>query len=288
MPHEWTSLLPDFLVVLSRLGPLCALTTWGEFQVLTWRVRTLTSLLLALVVLPSSGVEVPTNYSSTMVASIMGREALLGVALAIALSAVGVSVQMSGQLLGMLSGGTWGAAFGGESESQAPLSRFLILTTVATFFCTGGHRIVTVAVLDTYRWMPPGNGWTAQSATDLVVMVLTQSVLFALRAAAPMILALVVGAAIVGVATRLAPGFGQLSLNLGLNVLLLVASMALGLGVMSRVYQRELEVVTERLGTPTALESLPLETAIDARGALDAQGTGVADGEDHSSNFGEP
>lgn len=267
MFHEWSSLLPDFLVVLSRLGPLCALATWGDFHVLTWRVRTLTSLLLALVVLPTSGVDVPGNYSPTMVASIMGREALLGVALAIALSAVGVSVQLSGQLLGMLSGGTWGAAFGGESESQTPLSRFLILTTVATFFCTGGHRMVTVAVLDTYRWMPPGHGWTTQSATDLVVMVLTQSVLFALRAAAPMILALVVGAAIVGVATRIAPGFGQLSLNLGLNVLLLVASMALGLGVLTRVYQCELEVVTEQLGSSSQFGSLPLEMTPDRRAA---------------------
>lgn len=122
-----------------------------------------------------------------------------------------------------------------ETGGSSPLlGELFSLLATAVFLVTGGHRQLLAGLLDTFAWMPPGQVGFSAGLVGTLSEVAGQSLLLAVRVAAPVVVTLVLTSLILGLIGRLAPQFSVLASGLGVNSL--VAWTALSLCLASAAW----------------------------------------------------
>jgi flagellar biosynthetic protein FliR len=94
------------------------------------------------------------------------------------------------------------------------------------YLAIGGHRLVLGGLLDTFAWLPAGQGAFSRSAVDAVTVLFAQSFVLGVRVAAPAIVALLLATLIMGLLSRTLPQLNVMALGFGVNAI--VALMAIG------------------------------------------------------------
>jgi flagellar biosynthetic protein FliR len=133
----------------------------------------------------------------------------------------------------------------GFETSVSVFSQLLFYVTLAVFVAIGGHRRVLEALLDTFVWMPAGQGEFAQSATAAMTSALAQSFALGIRAAAPAMVALVLATLILGLAGRTLPQLNVMVLGFGASALVTFVVLGVSLGAAAWAFQDQLEPVLE-------------------------------------------
>ncbi len=180
---------------------------------------------------------------------LIGGELLIGVCLGLGVHILLTGMRLAGQLIGRISGEMMAELYDPQmDESFAVLSQFMDLVTLAVFVALGGHRILMSGLLDTFQAIPLGLGpGIAPSLVDAFVLLLTQSFTLGIRAAAPLVTALLLSSLVVALVARTLPQLNTMALGFSLNSLVTYAGLMLTLGGAVWIFQDQVEPAVEML-----------------------------------------
>ncbi|TVS20179.1 MAG: type III secretion protein [Planctomycetaceae bacterium] len=233
-----------FLLVATRIGGLvlvaplfvCARTSWIARGLLTLAI----ALMIAPITEPSAVVGLLDEPWELLSAAC--REAVLGLMLGAAVVLLVAGLQAGGQWIGQMSGMSLAEAIDPSSgHASTGFGKLFELTGVAAFLLTGGHRRVLVALLDTFQWMPPGRVGFGDGLLTTLQQVVAGSFELALRVSAPVLVALLISALVLGAVNRLVPQIHTLSWGFPLNMTVAMAMIFLTLGGVTWIFQDHAE-----------------------------------------------
>lgn len=236
-----------FTLVLTRTSGLVMTAPIFGTSEIPMQIRGFLAFTLAVLMVPSQW-HVPVAYPGCLANYLvfLGGELLIGVALGFGVSILFAGVDLAGNVIGQASGLMMAEIFDPAQGDNVPLfSRLLTLVTLAIFVCIGGHRMVMAALLDTFQALPPGGGVLPESLPTMFVALVTQSFALGIRAAAPVLAALLLANLVLGLIGRTVPQLNILALGLGLNALLTLGIMSLSLGAAAWVFQDHVEPTLE-------------------------------------------
>jgi flagellar biosynthetic protein FliR len=251
---DWLQYLPTeklilFTLILTRVSGLVMTAPVYGTPDIPVQVRALFAFALALLVTPSQWL-VSVQYPGTMVnyLVVIGSELLIGLVLGLGIALLFAGIDAAGQMIGQSSGLLMAEIFDPtQGDNVSLLSRLLYFVAVAVFVCIGGHRMVMGALLDTFQAIPPGSAAVPGSLKDTFTHMAAQSLLLGIRAAAPVMLALLLANLVLGLIARTLPQLNVLVLGFGINSLLTAGVLTVSLGAAAWVFQDQVEPTVERL-----------------------------------------
>jgi len=156
--------------------------------------------------------------------------------------------KVAGQVVSQMSGMSLADVFNpGFDANVSVFSQLFFFLTLAVFVALGGHQIVMEALLETFRWAPPGQAVLGDNVVETLTAILTQSFWLGLRAAAPMLTALFLSTIVLGLISRTLPQLNILLVGFNLNALLTLAAMFISLGALAWTFQEQTEEVLQSL-----------------------------------------
>ncbi len=213
------------------------------------QVRGLLAFALTMVIAPTQWavtVAWPRSLADYVVA--LGGELLIGLVLGLGVMILFTGIQMAGEAIGRISGTMLADVFDPTSGTSVPLfSHLLFYVALAVFVCIGGHRMVMAGLLDTFQNIPPGQAGLPNSLLETFVTLVAQSFSLGLRAAAPVITALLLANLVLGLIARTLPQLNILAVGFGLSSMLAFGALVLSLGAAVWVFQQQIEPVIETL-----------------------------------------
>jgi flagellar biosynthetic protein FliR len=240
----WHQLLV-FLLVLTRIsGLILSAPVFGPRSV-PLPARVFLAVSLALIVTPlQSHAAVAAPGTLVELAAILAREAALGLALGMALTIFFAGMHLAGNIMGQMSGLQLADVFDPSFDSQVPVfGQLLDLVAMGVFVALGGHRKVVAALLDTFRWRPPGADDLPPAVTDAMIGVLTESFVVGIRAGAPVMVALLLAVVILGLVGRTLPQLNVFAVGFNLNALVLLVTLACSLSTVSQVVDQRTDAM---------------------------------------------
>jgi len=244
--------LPKFLLftlVLTRVSGLVMTAPIYGTKEVPLQVRALLAFALALLITPTQwGVPLALPGSMLNYLVFVGSELVIGLSLGLGIVILFSGIQLAGQMIGRIGGLLLADVFDPSTETSIPIfSRLLFIVAMAVFVCIGGHRMVMAGLLDTFQTIPPGSGAVPTSIGETFVVLLSQSFVLAIRAAAPAVTALLLSTLVMGLISRTLPQLNILAVGFGMNAMLTFGTLALSLGAAVWVFQDQLEPAMEIL-----------------------------------------
>jgi len=232
-----------FTLVLARVsGLVVTAPIFGSVEVPA-QVRALLALALAVLIMPTQWhvlVADPGNLLNYLL--LLSGELVIGLVLGLGVMILFSGAQLAGEAFGRISGLMLADLFDPSLGVSVPVfSRLLFLLALTIFVTIGGHRVVMAGLLDTFATIPPGSGLAPVSLYGTIEELVTLSFVLGLRAAAPVVTALVLGTLVLGLVSRTIPQLNLLAVGLGLNSMLAFAAIFLTLGATAMVFQDQLE-----------------------------------------------
>ncbi len=245
-----------FTLVLTRTsGLLIASPVFGSTQAPA-TVRALISLALAALIMPSQWfATLPYPGSLLVYVLVIGSELVIGLVLGMGISILLGGIQMAGDMVSRVGGLTLSEIFDPTTSSNVPLfSQLLGLLSTALFMILGGHRMLLGGLLDTFSAIPPGGGLamffgTGNGASDpgflaslvqMFLLLITQSFHVAIRAAAPVVTAVLLATLVLGLISRTLPQLNVMVVGFGLNAMITFGVFFLTLGASLLVFQDQI------------------------------------------------
>jgi flagellar biosynthetic protein FliR len=245
-----------FTLVLTRTsGLLIASPVFGSTQAPA-TVRALISLALAALIMPSQWfATLPYPGSLLVYVLVIGGELVIGLVLGMGISILLGGIQMAGDMVSRVGGLTLSEIFDPTTSSNVPLfSQLLGLLSTALFMILGGHRMLLGGLLDTFSAIPPGGGvamffGTGDGASDpgflaslvqMFLLLITQSFHVAIRAAAPVVTAVLLATLVLGLISRTLPQLNVMVVGFGLNAMITFGVFFLTLGASLLVFQDQI------------------------------------------------
>ncbi|NIP85146.1 MAG: hypothetical protein GTO03_06140 [Planctomycetales bacterium] len=220
-------------LVVARVAPLVMLAPIFGARSLPLPLSGLLAIVLSLLIAPlqvAGGVVPPPQTGPLLLA--LASETLTGLSLALAVLVVFQAAELAGRLIAGSSGLVFSDGAADQPAGPAP-AQLLTLVALAVFVTTGGHRLVMAALLDSFQALPPGSGLLPADLTDTATQLLAAAFALAVRAAAPVIVAVLVANLAVGVLQRSVPQVNSLVVGLGLNLGVALTGLFLALGAIA-------------------------------------------------------
>ena len=208
-----------------------------------WRIRGMLALALAGVVAPLA-IERSAPHCDTAgdFLVLAGAEVLVGLALGLGVLVLFSAMHLAGNTISQMSGLSLADVLSPGFDGEMPLfSRLYFYVTLAVFLAIGGHRRVVEALIDTFVWLPAGQGTLPRSIGQAMASLLAESFSLGIRAAAPALMALLLATILLALASRTLPQLNVMSLGLSFNVVAALAAVAVSLGGAAWVFQDRFE-----------------------------------------------
>ena len=228
-----------FTLVLARTGALVMTAPIFGSQALPRQVRALFAVALSLLVTPAFlNVSMPPVENTIEYGRLLVSEALIGLLIGLGVNILFSGVQVAGQIVSQLSGLSLAEVFNpGFDEDVSVFSQLFYFLTLAVFVAVGGHRIVTEAMLETFTAAPPGHAALGTNFVDVLISILTQSFALGIRAAGPLMVALLLSNLVLGLISRTLPQINVIVVGFGLNSLLAMGVLFLSVGAAAWTFQ---------------------------------------------------
>jgi flagellar biosynthetic protein FliR len=236
-----------FVLILTRVG--CLLMTLPVLGTATvpWQIRALLAAGISLMLTPlywGQSITPPDDLIELGV--LLAGEAILGLGLGLAVLILLSGLQLAGQIISQTSGLSLADVANPTFETDVPLfSQVLEMLALAILFVLGGHREILNALLRSFAWMPPGHGRLPDGLVESLSTVTAHSFEVGLRAAAPVMVALLLATLVVALISRTLPQLNAVAVGLNFNSLIALGVFAICLGSAGWVFQEELEHVME-------------------------------------------
>jgi flagellar biosynthetic protein FliR len=234
-----------FTLVLVRVSTLVMVAPIFGTSDVPARVRGLLAVALALLIVPLELAKT-TPQPDTLVGYLLlvGSEALIGLTLGLGVLVLFSGMHVAGQVISQMSGMQLADIFNPGLDASVPIfSQLLYYVALAVFVLIGGHRRVMEALLDTYVWLPAGQGGFSRSIVEAMTALLSQSFVLGVRAAAPAMVALLLATLILGLAGRTLPQLNVLALGFGFNSLTTLVMLSISLGAAAWIFQEQVDPV---------------------------------------------
>jgi flagellar biosynthesis protein FliR len=248
-----------FVLVLTRLGSLLMTMPMLGTATVPLQVRALLAVSISLILTPLFWAQpIPQPENLIILGILLAREAILGLALGLAVLILLSGMQLAGQIVSQTSGMTLADVANPTFDTTTPLfSQILEMLAIAIFFLVGGHRQVMDALLRSFAWMPPGTGHLPDSTLEALAEITSRSFDIGIRASAPVIVALLLATLVVALISRTLPQLNAVAVGLNFNSLMGLGIFALCLGSAAWVFQNELESSIDTIMESLALSKSP-------------------------------
>ncbi len=232
-----------FSLVLTRIGMLVFILPMFGSSSVPMQARAILAIAIALILTPVYAGALPSPPENLMMLGLMlARESMLGLALGLAVMILLAGMQLAGSIISQMSGMTLADVANPTFDTSVPIfSQLLEMLSLAIFFSLGGHRLVMTALLDTFKFMPPGQATFPEEAVEMLATIFTHSFEIGIRAAAPAIISLLLAILVVALISRTLPQLNSVAVGLNFNAMIVLAILALSLGSAAMVFQEELE-----------------------------------------------
>jgi len=155
-------------------------------------------------------------------------------------------VQAVGQVVSQMSGMAMANSFDPTLQTQVPvLSQMLRLLALAIFVIAGGHRLLMKALLDTFQVIPLGGPGIGASLSDSLITVLTQAFTFGIRAAAPIMMSLLLSVLVLGLIGRTLPQLNILAIGFGINSMVMLMTVSLSIGTFGWLFHEQIQLAID-------------------------------------------
>jgi flagellar biosynthetic protein FliR len=244
-----------FTLVLARTSTLLVTAPIFGAPGLPRRVRAFIAVAISLLVTPVYlGTSLPPVEQIVDYGRLLANEALTGLLLGLSMNILFSGIQVAGQIVSQMSGLSIADAFNPAFEEDASVfSSLFYFLTMAVFVAVGGHRLVTEALLDTFAAAPPGHAALGHGFVEVLTNVATQSFALGIRAAAPLLTALLLSNVVLGLVSRTLPQINVIVVGFGINALLALGVLLLSLGGVAWTFQDStldvLQTVKQVIGT---------------------------------------
>jgi flagellar biosynthetic protein FliR len=238
-----TGVFTSFTLVLARVSGMVMTTPLFGSQDIPVRVRALLAVSLSLLITPLQ-LGRPAVILSTLPEYLVtiGGELIVGMTLGLGVRILLGGVQVAGQIVSQMSGMSLADVFSPGFEDNVPLvSELMYLVTLVVLVLSGGHRIMMEAMLDTFVALPPGQGGFSSGVLDALILILSESFVLGVRAAAPMLISLFMATLVLGLISRTLPQLNVLAVGFGLNSLVTIGGLLLSLGGLAWIFAGQLE-----------------------------------------------
>lgn len=248
-----------FVFVLTRIGALVMTLPSISSNGVPMQVKALLAVTIALLVTPLQwGQEVPEPANLAHLTSMMAKEGMLGLALGATMHLLLAGMQLAGQVIGQVSGFSMADVFDPTfDENISVFAQLLETVAVAIFFIVGGHRLLIDALISSFDWMPPGKGNLPADLPEALTDIASRSFEVALRAAAPVMVSLLLATLIVAVISRTLPQLNALALGMNLNALVVLGALTVCLGSAMWVFEAELVPTIQQVVSVFSAAALP-------------------------------
>lgn len=240
-----------FTLVLGRTGALIATAPVFGSLALPRRVKALLAVILSFLVTPiyiNASLQPVDNLPQY--ARLMVNEVLIGLLLGLGVHILFSGIQIAGQVVSQMSGLSLAeVADPAFNEDTSVFSQLFYFLTLAVFIAIGGHRIVIEALLETFAWAPPGHAALGDSFVEVLTNITTQSFALGIRAAAPLLAALLLTTIVLGLISRTLPQINIIAIGFGLSTTMLLGVLFLSLGSIAWTFQDPILDVLQELQT---------------------------------------
>jgi flagellar biosynthesis protein FliR len=228
-----------FTLVLARTSTLMMTAPIFGMPGLPRRVRAFIAVAISLLVTPVYlGTSLPPVEQIFDYAHLLANEALTGLLLGLSVNILFSGIQVAGQIVSQMSGLSLADVFNPAFDEEVSVfSQLFYFLTMAVFVAVGGHRIVMEALLDTFAAAPPGHAALGSNFVEVLTNVATQSFALGIRAAAPLLTALLLSNLVLGLISRTLPQINVIAVGFGVNSLLALAVMMLSIGGVAWTFQ---------------------------------------------------
>ena len=213
------------------------------------RIRALLAVGFAIIVTPmhfDAAREMPDDLVNLSV--LLAREAVLGLALGLAVMILFTGLHLTGQVIGQMSGMALADTFDPTFDTSIPVfTQLLDAVTLSVFIAIGGHRQIMAAMLDTFRWRPPGVRDLPTNIVDTLTEVTSESFVVGIRAGAPVMVALFLSILLLGLISRTLPQLNVIAVGFSLNSMVMMVVLAASLSGLAWVVQDHADAVIETI-----------------------------------------
>lgn len=244
--NEWVELLPGSwwttLFVLARISGIVTLLPAMAGRQVGFVMRIAMAVCLTALLAPVCDAYADVSVVHAEWLPMLLHEVAVGLLLGTGVHLLLFGVQVGGQLASQMGGISLAGVYSGDqSEMISPLTRLLDLLTIAVFLTIGGHRWVLGGLLDTFANWPPGTAALQSSTWEVLTELLGQSFLLGIEAALPLLVTLFVSNVLAGILGRLMPQLNVLVMSSGLNAMLTMAALLVGVGSVAWALESHLE-----------------------------------------------
>lgn len=237
----WLERFDVFLLVLLRVGALMVVAPIFGHRHWLARAKVGLALMVAVVLFPmvaDQPLDLPTGIFPY--AFLMVREVLMGVVLGFTVLLLFVAIQFAGQLAGLQMGFGIVNVIDPQSSNQVSIiGQFLNILAILLLLTLDGHHMILSGLVTSFETIPLG-GVSFQDGLMFKLMDLTAQVfIIAVKISAPILMALFLVTAAMGVLARTVPQ---------MNVFLIGFPLQIGVGLAALVIVLPLfSVLVERL-----------------------------------------
>jgi flagellar biosynthetic protein FliR len=252
MPALETFLVSRFMVftlVLARTSTLVMTAPIFGTMSMPRQVRIVLAVAMSLLVAPVFlNASIPAIESLPEYGRLMINELLVGLLLGLGINILFAGIQVAGQIISQMSGMSLADVFNpGFDEQISVFSQLFYMLTVTAFVGIGGHRIVTNALLETFAVLPPGHAALGDNFVQVLTGIMTQAFVLGIRAAAPLLTALLLSNLMLGLISRTLPQINVMAVGFGVNSLLTLGLMFLSIGAAVWIFQDPTLDVMQRI-----------------------------------------
>ena len=236
------------LLVLLRVGGIFLAAPALAESVMPIRLRVLLAVVIALAVVGRVAQPAGPMGAAALLAAAGGElliGAMIGLAARVILSGVEMGAFHISQQLGLSLGEVFDPSSGVGGD---PVRRLFELLAVVVFLGVGGAGMVLSALIRTFQAVPLAAPAQPGGLLDLAVMLLGASLVLALKVAAPVLLAMLLATAALGMLQKTLPQCNILTVGLPARALLGLALMGLSLAGLGYLVEKAMEIAAAQLG----------------------------------------
>jgi flagellar biosynthesis protein FliR len=218
-----------FLLVLGRISPLFLLAPLFSNKLVPARAKAIVAVGLTIGIFPiaSHAAHQHIELDGLAYGGLMLKEILVGITFSLVLACMFAALSTAGSLIDLVAGFSFGSLVDPVSGNNSTmLANLYAMFGVAIFIAIGGDSWVIQGLARTYEVVPLTSAPSIASATAGVQLAFAGILPSALMVCAPVLLAIVLTDAALGVVTRVVPSLNVFSIGFS-------AKIAVGLTVMA-------------------------------------------------------
>ena len=231
-----------FLLVLGRVGGLFVLAPVFSSRMLPMQVKLMLAAAISLAMMPiaTHGVAVPTDAGQIVM--LLLKEIVVGIAFAMPMAVVVAAVQAGASLVDTLVGFSFSAILDPVNNTQSGvLAQFYAMFAAMVIALSGGDHIMIEGLARSYQVLPLTSYPDPAILASNVLSAFSQLFVIGLAMVAPVVVALVITDAALGMVSRAVPQMNVFMVGLPAKILVGIGIMAMSLPFVSGQLQTQME-----------------------------------------------